>query len=127
MIVFFKGGIDIGKNIKINKKNFNIKVKNYNNGRMKLIYTNHDEMYEITLDLPDIYLEDGKVFLDPECKKNGVLKALKKTRIIREICEIFNYNYVDIMVVKVNLGVLRKYDNKGVNEYMRRSVINDRQ
>ena len=74
-------------------------------------------MHNITLDLKDEYIEDGRVFLDPLIKNNGVLKKLIKARIIKEVCCVINYNYVDIPVAILNMGILRKYDNDGVEKH----------
>ena len=81
-------------------------------------YENSTECHDITLNLEDTYLDDGKVFLDPFIKNNGLLKQLKKKRIIREICGCMNYNYVDIPVAILNMGILRQYDYDGVNKHI---------
>lgn len=106
------------KKIKLNGKSFFIGVYTYNNNRIRLKYENQKECHDITLDLPDAYLEDGKVFIDPFTKNNGLLKQLKKSRIIKQICGVYTYNYVDIPIAILNMGILRKYDNDGVNEHL---------
>ena len=52
---------------------------------MKLTISNKKQEIEVTIDLKDAYLDNGHVFLDPEIKDNGILKALKKSRILRQI------------------------------------------
>lgn len=106
------------KKIKLKGKQFHIGVYTYANNRLRLKYENATESHDITLDLSDMYLDDGKVFLDPLIKNNGLLKELKKKRIIREICGTINYNYVDIPIATINMGILRQYDYDGVNNHI---------
>ena len=47
---------------------------------MKLTISNKNQEIEVTEDLSDAYLDKGHVFLDPDVKDNGILKALKKYR-----------------------------------------------
>ena len=49
---------------------------------MKLTISNKNQEIEVTEDLSDAYLDKGHVFLDPDVKDNGILKALKKSRIL---------------------------------------------
>ena len=49
---------------------------------MKLTISNKNQEIEVTADLSDAYLDKGHVFLDPDVKDNGILKALKKSRIL---------------------------------------------
>lgn len=108
------------KKIKLGNKKFYISVSTYSNGRLKLIYENDKESHDITLELSDLYLENGKVFLDPFINNNGLMKQLKKARIIRDLCGIANYNYIDIPVARLNMGILREYDLKGVLNHIER-------
>ena len=57
-------------------------------------------------------------FLDPEIKDNGILKALKKSRILRQIDGTLCYDYKLIPVALLNNGILRTYDYSGVLEHM---------
>lgn len=107
----------IRKKIKCNGKLYNISVHTYNNGRVKLKYENKNESHELTINLEDAYLEDGNIFLDPIVMKNGFLNALKKQKVIKEIKGMFNYNYVEIPVVKLNIGKLRELDYIGVSKH----------
>ncbi len=106
------------KKIKLNNTNYHISVYTYHNGRIKLKYENNKESHDITLNLEDTYLDKGKVFLDPFIKNNGLMKVLRKNRIIRDICGVVNYNYVDIPVATLNMGILRQYDNDGVEKHI---------
>lgn len=115
----------IRKKIKVKGKSYYISVYTYYNGRIRLKYENSTESHEITLDLKDIYLDDGKVFLDPEIKNNGILKELKKTRIIREICGFINHNYIDIPIAILNIGILRKFDANGVRKHLKKVAYNE--
>ncbi len=68
--------------------------------------------------MKDVYLDNGKIFLDPFIKNNGIMKQLKKTRIIKDICGVINYNYVDVPIAILNMGILRNYDYNGVNKHL---------
>lgn len=105
------------KKIKLFNKYYYIKVSTYPNKRLCIKLKNKNEEHNLTLDLKDEYLEQGRVFLDPLIKNNGVLKELIKLRIIREVCSVINYNYVDIPIATLNIGILRKYDNDGVEKH----------
>lgn len=95
-------------------------VSTYNNNRIRLSYINNKERHDLTINLEDVYLDDGRVFLDPVVKKDGILKELKKKRIIKDICGVINYNYTDIPIAILNMGILRKYDNAGVNNHLQK-------
>ena len=85
---------------------------------MKLAISNKKQEIEVTIDLKDAYLDSGHVFLDPEIKDNGILKALKKSRILRQIDGTLCYDYKLIPVALLNNGILRTYDYSGVLEHM---------
>lgn len=112
--------IDRKKKIKLGKGYYNIIVSTYNNSRIRLSYINNKERHDLTINLEDVYLDDGRVFLDPVVKKDGILKELKKKRIIKDICGVINYNYTDIPIAILNMGILRKYDNAGVNNHLQK-------
>ena len=85
---------------------------------MKLTISNKKQEIEVTIDLKDAYLDNGHVFLDHEIKDNGILKALKKSRILRQIDGTLCYDYKLIPVALLNNGILRTYDYSGVLEHM---------
>lgn len=85
---------------------------------MRLKYYSKSESHDLTIDLKDSYIEDDKVFLDPFVVKSGFINVFKKTRIIRCITGISYYNYVEVPVAKINMGILRKYDKNGVKNYL---------
>ena len=85
---------------------------------MKLTISNRKEIQEITIDLDDAYFKDGHIFLNPEVKDNGILKALKKSRIIREIDGTLCYDYTMIPIALTNNGILKTYDYSGVLNYL---------
>ena len=58
---------------------------------MRLKYQNKKESHDITLNL-NTYIDNIHVFLDPAIEKNGILKQLKKKRIIKEITGYIFYN-----------------------------------
>jgi len=115
----------ISKKIKYNRKFYNIKVLSYSNGRIRLKYENKKESHDLTINLEDFYLDDGKVFLDPVVLKNGMIQVLKKYRVIKEVCGMASYNYVDVPVAILNMGKLREFDSYGVNNHLqnRRSYL----
>lgn len=80
-------------------------------------YYNKREDHNITINIEDAYLKDEYVFLDPIIMKNGIFKAMKKHKLIKEITGIYSYNYVDIPMAKLNMGKLRKFDNQGVQKF----------
>lgn len=110
--------IDKRKKIKYKGKSYSIKVDTYPNDRICINLINKNDIKELTINLKDEYLENGKIFLDPAIKTNGLVKELKKTRIIKDICGILNYNYVNVPIATLNMGILRKYDNIGVSNYL---------
>lgn len=110
--------IEQKRKIRINNNYYNIIVDTYPNNRICLKCKNKKSEHELTINLKDTFIDDGHVFLDPKTKTNGILKVLKKKRIIREICGTLNYQYVDIPIAILNMGILRKYDNDGVNKHL---------
>ena len=106
------------RKIKINNKLYRIIVDTYPNNRICLKCQNRNEEHDLTINLEDAFINDGHVFLDPKVKNNGMLKELKKKRIIKDICGVINYQYVDIPIATLNMGILRKYDNEGVNKHL---------
>lgn len=85
---------------------------------MKLTISNKNQEIEVTADLSDAYLDKGHVFLDPDVKDNGILKALKKSRILKQIDGTLCYDYKLIPIALLNNGILRTYDYLGVLEHM---------
>lgn len=79
--------------------------------------------YEISLDLKDAYLEERHIFLNPEVEKNGLLKVLKKNRIIKNIDGVLYYNYNSIPIAMLNTGILRSYDKTGTIESLNKLAL----
>ena len=90
----------------------------YSNGRLCLKLENGEEQHELTINLPDSYLRDGDLLLDPQIMKNGIFSAIRHTRIIRKITGMINYNYVDIPIAKVNFGKIREFDSGGMARHI---------
>lgn len=99
----------------------------YHNGRLRLKYENKTESHDITLNLEDSYIDEGKVFLDPFITKNGFINVLKKYRIIREITGMGFYNYVEVPIAKINMGKLREFDSMGVRKHQEERMNKYRQ
>ena len=110
--------IDRKKKVKINTQFCDIIVDTYPNIWIWLKYKSKNNEHDLTINLEDTFIDNGHVFLDPKVKTNGALKELKKKRIIKEICGILNYQYVDIPIAILNMGILRKYDNDGVEKHL---------
>ncbi len=106
------------KKLKWQGKLWTVRVSTYPNKRLCIYLINNTISKQITIDLADAYLEQRHIFLDPQTKDNGLLRALKKSRIIKTITGLTNYNYVLIPVALINMGILKKYDNKGIVEYL---------
>jgi len=53
-----------------------------------------------------------------------IFKHIKKNRIIKDVIGILNYDYVDIPVAKLNMGILREYDSYGVNRHFDKIIEN---
>lgn len=118
MIKKSKGGILIRERRKISLNNINyiLLVSTYDNDKIKISLKNKDNIIDVTINL-DVYLDNNHVFINPKIKRNGLLKELKKKRIIKEINDSIIYNNLEIPIATLNLGVIRKYDNKGVNNH----------
>lgn len=106
------------KKLKWQGKLWSVRVSTYPSKRLCIYLINNTISKQITIDLPDAYLEQRHLFLDPQTKDNGLLQSLKKARIIRTITGLTNYNYALIPVALVNMGILKKYDNRGVVEHL---------
>ena len=91
---------------------------------MRLRYKSLIESHDITLNIDNVCLDKNKVCLDPSIKDNGLLKQLKKNRIIKEICGFINYNNKDIPIAIINTGILKQYDYHGIMEYQNKVLQN---
>ena len=109
--------IDKRKKLKYKNKLWNVKVSTYKNKRICLILESKKDSIEITIDLNDAYLDNGRIFLDPAVKDNGILNVLRKSRIIKSITGMIYYDYLSVPVALLNMGILRSYDYNGVMEH----------
>ena len=91
-------------------------VDTYDNNKIKVSLKNKDNVIDVTINI-DVYLDNSHVFINPVIKQNGFLKELKKKRIIKEINNSIFYNDLEIPIATLNMGIIRKYDNKGVNNH----------
>lgn len=101
---------------------YNIGVYTYYDGRLRLKLENKKESHDITFDLKDCYVKKEDILLDPVVTQNGLLKILKKKRIIKAIKGITYYGYVGIPVAQVNMGILKQYDYVGVMEHLEKQA-----
>ena len=58
------------------------------------------------------------MLIDPFVVQNGLIRVLKKAKVIREIIGITNYGTVEVPVAKINMGKLREFDKLGVKKYL---------
>lgn len=89
----------------------------YSNNRMNLYLKNKKQNKEITIDIPDLAIGSDLVMIDPNMADNGIIRLLKKNRIIRSVVSTINYNYLTIPLVKMNMGKLKEYDLVGTRNY----------
>ena len=113
------------RKIKLKDKSYYICVGTYKNNRIRLRYKNASESHDITLDLEDAYIDAGKVILDPAIKNNGLLKMLRKCRIIKDVVGYVNYNYIELPVAILNMGILKRYDYDGVMKHFEKVMSNE--
>ena len=92
---------------------------------MKLMMSCNNNIKEITIDIGDVYLDKGPVLLNPNVKDNGILKILRKERIIKEISGTFCYDYMIVPVAIINTGILKNYDYIGVMKYLEKRKIEE--
>jgi hypothetical protein len=85
---------------------------------MHLYFDNKKDKIDITIDIPDLDIHNGNIFLEPTLLNSGMLSGLKKAKIINRIIGVINYNYVDIPIAILNMGKLRKYDALGVSKHL---------
>ena len=111
MIIYYR------KRINYNTKLWYVNVSLYESKRVCLTLSNKKEIKEITIDIKDAYLDKGHIFLDPAVNDNGILKVLKKYRIIKQIDGTICYNYTLVPIALLNTGILRSYDYVGVSKY----------
>lgn len=113
------------KRIKYKGTNFYLKVFHYEDKRIGLKLENKNTSYDISIDLPDYYLEDDSIFLNPEVRANSSLyKLLRKCKVIKDVSSIIMCDYNPIPVTKVNLKKLEEYDYAGVTSYLDLKVRN---
>lgn len=67
--------------------------------------------------MQDTYIEKNHVFFDPNIKYNGLLKTLRKNKIIKEIVGTIYYNYQVVPIGILNMGILKTFDYNGVMKY----------
>ena len=113
------------KKIKLKDKCYFICVDTYKNNRIRIKYKNASECHDINLDIEDVFIDRDKVILDPTLKNNGMLKVLKKCRIIIDIVGYINYNYIDLPVSVLNMGILKRYDYDGVMKHFEKVMNNE--
>ena len=107
------------KRIKYKGTNFNINVFSYENGRIGIKLINNNDSYDISINLPDYYLEKDSIFLNPDVKANTTLyKLLRKCKVIKDVTSIIICDYNPIPITKVNLKKLEDYDYDGVMKYI---------
>ena len=102
---------------------WNIKVSTYKNNRMCITLYQKKRKYELSLDLEDAFIQERHIFLNPDVEKNGLLKVLKKYRIIKNIDGVLYYNCNSIPIAMLNTGILRNYDKEGTIDALDKMAI----
>ncbi len=99
-----------------------LQVSEYsNNNRIYIgvVNENEDFVTDVTVNLPDILLEnDNQIFLSGDLS-DGAKYLLLNKGIISETLDTRNYNMGKYEVVNVNLDVLREYDPNGVDNFLK--------
>jgi len=113
------------KTIKFNNSTYYVGVSTYPNKRVCLTIENKKEKHYITINFDELYVNKNHVLLDPIITRNGLLRILKKKRIIKSIYGATNYGHVPIPIAEINLGILKRYDYLGVMEYLDNGGINE--
>lgn len=112
--------IDNKKYIKWNKKNYKVKIKLYENNRIKILLTNKNDHIEISTNKPNYYIKYAECFIDINIRDTGLITILKKNKIINNISTYVSDDQdVIFPIAKLNMGILRKYDYAGTIRYMK--------
>ncbi len=107
------------KTIKFEGEEIFIEVSQYDvNDRIALLaYTNKEPYSDITINLPEINIENDEGFIAPIAKDCGIEEKLIKEKIIKKINKTIMCNMEKYDLVKFDLEELRKYDSKGIKKF----------
>lgn len=105
------------KKIKINNDYYNLKVNTYPNRQLCLCLENKKNKNIITLNVPNIKIGYSIAVINPVMANQGIIRILKKQRIIKNVISTINYNNALTPLVKINIGKLKEYDSSGVRNY----------
>lgn len=105
------------RKIKLGNSFYKLCVSIYPDNRMCLKLKNKSNIYEVTQYLPDVEIGTGDILINPTMEELGIIRLLKKHRIIRKVISVINYDYASIPLVKINMGKLKEYDLSGVLAY----------
>ena len=85
---------------------------------MYLCLENKKKKLNITIDVPDFCMRSGSIFLEPNIIENGILKVIRKARIIKDISGMIFHDNQEVPIATLNIGKLREYDSIGVSNYI---------
>lgn len=92
--------------IKVKFKNWDcvIKVARYSNNRIALKLIDAEDFQVVavaTINLPNMPLKDDEVYIKNYSENEGMVKALRKARVISKPVEYVNVEYVKILKCKL--------------------------
>ena len=105
------------KKLKINNEYYNLKVNTYPNKQLGLCLENNKKKNMITLSVPNIKIGYSIAVINPVIANQGIIRILKKQRIIKNVVSTIDYDNALTPVVKINIGKLKDYDPIGVRNY----------
>ena len=105
------------KKLKIKNEYYNLKVNTYPNRQLCLCLENKNNKNIITLNVPNIKIDYSIAVINPVMANQGIIRILKKQRIIKNVVSTIDYDNALTPLVKINIGKLKDYDPIGVRNY----------
>lgn len=105
------------KKLKIRNNYYELNVSVYPNKQLALKLESKNQNQVLTISVPKINIGYGIAIINPEMANNGIIRILKKHRIIKNVISTIDYGQSLAPLVKVNMGKLREYDMYGVDNY----------
>ena len=114
------------KIIKYKNHKLSLSIDTYMNGRLALLgFDNENDMYDITINLPEMDIKDKSYgFIDSFCKSMGLEKTLLDNGIIKKIVKPVNYNMGCYDLVQFDLKKLNDYDHIGLSFFLNQNQPN---
>lgn len=105
------------RKLKIQNSYYELKASAYPNKQLLLKLENKNQHKILTISVPNMNVGYGVAIINPELANNGIIRILKKHRIIKNVISTIDYGKSLAPLVKVNMGKLREYDVHGVEKY----------